>query len=108
VTLRLVPPPDTAPKRRSGARSRALSLTPDEIRHLAAAVRAVARSYGGKAGLARVLGVDPGILNPGRRHPHAGLAVALWRLSGMPLDVILRGKLAAVPTPPERGPDHAA
>src|SRR5580700_4216127 len=99
MVLRLVPPPDAAPlgRRRGGPKSPALSLTPDEARHLHAAIRAVARSYGGKAGLARTLGLHVSALNPGRRHPHPGIAVALWRLTGMSLDTILRGKLAAVP-----------
>jgi hypothetical protein len=108
--LHLVPPPDAAPakRRRNGVPSRVLSLTPEEIRHLFAAVTAVARTFpGGKSGLARALGLDRSTLNPGRKHPGPGLAVALWRLTGMPLDVILSGKLAAVPSPP-RGPDHAA
>ena len=109
MTLRLLPPPGEGPagRRKGGRQCPALRLTPDEVRHLSAAVRAVARSYGGKAGLARVLGCDPGTLNPGRKHPGAALAVALWRLSGLPLDVILRGKLAAVQTPPREPPDAA-
>jgi hypothetical protein len=111
MTLRLVPPPGEGPpgRRKGGPRAASLSLTSDEVRHLRAAVTAVARSYGGKAGLARALGCDPGILSPGRRKlPHPGLAVALWRLTGLPLDVILRGKLAAVPTPRKPDPDDVA
>jgi hypothetical protein len=109
VTLRLLPPPGEGPpgRRKGGPTCPAFRLTSDEVRHLSAAVRAVAQSYGGKAGLARVLGCNPGTLNPGRRHPDAGLAVALWRLTGLSLDVILRGKLAAVPTPPRPPPDAA-
>jgi hypothetical protein len=110
MVLRLLPPPGSGePPKRRGKPSRALSLTDDEVRHLHAAIEGVARSYpGGKAGLARALGCVPAILSPGRKHPGPAVAVALWRLTGLPLDVILRGKLAAVPFPtPPRDPDAA-
>jgi hypothetical protein len=104
--LRLVPPSGGEPPRRRGGRhAAALSLTEDEVRHLRAAVKGIARSYGGKAGLARALGLGNPTLR--KRRLSAALAVALWRLTGIGLDVLLRGKLAAVPTPPDDGPRAA-
>jgi hypothetical protein len=86
------------PAGRRRTRTGALSLTEDEVRHLRAATRNIARSYGGLAGLARALGVHPGILTRKRR-PSPGLAVALARLTRIPVETLLSGKLAAVPSP---------
>jgi hypothetical protein len=105
--LHLVPPPGSSPKGRRGCPSPALSLTDDESRHLRAAIRSIARSYGNQRGLARALGLSRDALTPAHRRLGAALAVALWRLTGVPLDVLLRGKLAAVPAP-KREPDGAA
>lgn len=101
--LRLVhPAPATdqePPTRRRGSWSPALSLTDAEARHLRAALRNIARSYGGLAALARALNVSPDSLwRKGRLSP--GLAVALWRLTRIPVETLLCGTLAAVPTPP--------
>ena len=98
--LTLVHPPGEGqdpPKRRRGTPSPSLSLTAEEARHLRASIRNVARvHFGPLAALARALGVPPGTLTR-KRHPSAALAVALWRLTGIPVEVLLSGKLAAVP-----------
>ena len=87
------------PARRRGVPSACLSLTREEARHLRASARNIARThYGTLAALARALGVVPVVLTR-RKHPGAGLAVALWRLTGIPVEAMLTGKLAAVPSP---------
>jgi hypothetical protein len=106
--LRLVTDPPRPPGRR-GCPSPALFLTAEETRHLRAAIRGLVKTrYASIAALARELGIDPRILTR-RRRPSAGLAVAVWRVSGIPLDVLLRGGLSIVPAslataPPERDP----
>lgn len=89
---------DTPPPRRPrGIPSPALSLTSDEVRHLRASIRGLAKTrYASLAALARALGVDPGILTR-RRRPSPALAVAVWRLTGIPVEVLLSGRLAVVP-----------
>jgi hypothetical protein len=100
--LRLVPPPGEAPappaRRHKGNPSPALSLSDDEVKHLRAATRNIARTFGSIRALARALGVDPGMLTRKKR-PGPGLAVALWRLTGIPVETLLRPTLAAVPAP---------
>ena len=87
------------PKRRRGIPSPALSLTIDEARHLRASIRNIARAkYGTLRKLAAALGVKPSSLTR-KQLPSAGLAVALWRLTGTPVEALLTGKLAAVPSP---------
>jgi hypothetical protein len=87
------------PKRRKGRPSPALSLTPDEARHLRASVRNIARTkYGTLVKLAAARGVHPAVLT-NKSPPHPGLAVALWRITGTPVEVLLTGKLVAVPSP---------
>jgi len=98
--LRAVPPPGeapAAPARRRRAPSPALSLSDDEVRTLRAALRGVARTRYGTL-LASALGVKPGVLTRKRR-PSPALAVALWRLTGIPVETLLRPTLAAVPAP---------
>ncbi len=86
-------------RRRKGIPAPSLSLTADEARHLRAAARNIARTrYGTLRKLAGALGIHPYILTR-RKHPGPGLAVALWRLTGTPVEVLLSGKLAAVPSP---------
>jgi hypothetical protein len=85
------------PTRRKGFPARSLSLSPDEARHLRAACRNVARTFGSLTKLGRALGIEPAILTR-KKHPSPGLAVALWRLTGTPMDVLLHGPLAAVPS----------
>lgn len=86
-----------AAARRRG-RAPGLSLSPDEAKHLRAAIRGLARTrYASLAALARALGVHANVLSRSARRPHPGLAVAVWRLTGIPLDVLLTCKLAVVP-----------
>ena len=100
--LHVVPPPGETPapeRRRRGARSASFSLTDGEVRALRATVRGLARTrFGTLRKLAAALGVTPGMLSSKRR-PSPGLAVALWRATGMPLDALLRPTIAAVPSP---------
>ncbi len=85
------------PGRRKRSRAPSLFLTPDEARHLRASIKNIARArYGTQRKLAAALGVDPNVLSRKRR-PSAALAVALWRLTGTPVEELLSGKLAAVP-----------
>ena len=87
------------PKRRKGIPSPSLSLTVEEARHLRAATRNIARQhFGTLRKLAAALGIDPNVLTR-KKHPSPGLAVAIWRLTGTPVEELLRGKLAAVPAP---------
>jgi hypothetical protein len=99
--LRLVPQGGEAPApaRRKGIPSPALSLTDEESRHLRAAIRNMARTFGGVAKLARTLGLGKAALGRSRRRLSPAVAVALWRLTGASLDVLLRPQLAAVPSP---------
>jgi hypothetical protein len=91
---------DPPKRRRRGIPSPSLSLTPDEARCLRASVRGIARTrYGTLAKLAGALGVVPGILTR-KRIPSPGLAVAVWRLTGIPVETLLSAKLAAVPSTP--------
>jgi hypothetical protein len=97
------------PPRRRGGPSPAFSLSDEEVQHLRAAIRGLARTrYASLAALARALRVAPAVLCR-RKRQSPGLAVALWRLTGIPVEVLLSGKLAVVPAtlaaaPPERDP----
>ena len=91
---------DPPKRRRKGLPSPSLSLSVEEARHLRAACRNVARTFGSFRKLGRALGIDPSILTH-KRHPSPGLAVALWRLTGTPIDVLLTGKLSPVPSEPD-------
>jgi hypothetical protein len=90
---------DTLPAgRRRGRPSPALSLTDEESRHLRAAIRGLAKTrYASLAALARELRVDPRVLTL-RSRPSPGLAVAVWRLTKIPMEDLLCGKLAAMPS----------
>jgi len=102
--LRLVHPPpggngSPAPARRKGRPSPALSLTPDEARAVRAAAHNIARShFGTLRKLAAALGVLPNTLTRKDKRPSPGLAVALARVSGLSVDVVLgRSGLASLP-----------
>ena len=101
--LRIVPPGGEPPAAPRGRRRKAdaLRLTPEEERALRAAVRGLARTrYGTLRKLAVALGLDPdGLARLCRRRPSPALAVAVWRLTGIPLDTLLRPTLAPVPAP---------
>jgi len=85
----------TSPRR--PGRSGSLSLTREEAQHLRASIRNLARvRYGTLRKLGAALGVHPNVLTRSR-HQSAALAVAVWRLTGIPVEVLLTGKLAVVP-----------
>jgi hypothetical protein len=110
--LQIVQPPGEAPaeprRRRKGIPSAALSLTPDAAKHLRAAIRNVARArYGTLVKLARALGVNPNVLTR-KRPPGAALAVALWRITGVSVEALLRPTLAAAPAPAPAQPEGGA
>jgi hypothetical protein len=84
------------PARRKHHPSPCLFLTDDETRHLRASIRNIARTrYGSLVKLARALDINPSILTR-KQAPSPGLAVALWRLTGVPVETLLRGGLAIV------------
>jgi hypothetical protein len=93
--LRLVHPGDdgNTPSRRYHTPSPLLSLTDQEARNVRAAIRGVARTFGSLAALANALGVDPNTLSK-RRRPAPGLVIAVARLTGVSVDVMLAGQLA--------------
>lgn len=93
--LRLVHPAPAGnatdpPRRRHGSRAPSLTLSAEEARHLSAAARNIARTFGSLTKLARALGIGHCTL---RRKPTPALAIALWRLTGTPLEELLRGRL---------------
>jgi len=77
------------PKRRRGP-SPCLSLTTEETRHFRAALRNVARAYGGFPVLADVVGVPVKSLYQALlRHPSPGLALRVARAAGMSLEAVI-------------------
>ncbi len=87
------------PKGRRRRNAPALSLTAEEARHLRTSTRNIARTYGSLAALARALGVTPVTLTR-KGSPGAALAVALARLTRIPVETLISGKLAVVPAMP--------
>jgi hypothetical protein len=75
-----------------------LRLTPEEGRHVRAALVNVARAYGGVAVLASVIGVPPQTLwrltGPKGQPPSAILAIRLAKAAGMSTEAILTGQLS--------------
>jgi hypothetical protein len=97
--LQLVTDGPPRPPRRARRPGPSLSLTDDEARHLRASIRNLARArYGTLRKLAAALAVNEAILTRKRR-PSPALAVAVWRLTGIPVEALLAPKLAAVPPP---------
>jgi hypothetical protein len=94
-------------RRRPGLPAPSLSLTPDEARHLRASIRNLARArYGSLVKLGAALGINEATF---RRKGSPALAVAIWRVTGVPVEELLRGKLAAVPSvAPAPGKDGAS
>jgi hypothetical protein len=91
--LRLVHPAPAGndgprPPRRRGTRASSLSLTEDEARHVRAAIRGAARTYGSLAALARVIGVWSEVLTK-KSVPHPGLVFAVARIAGLSVDAML-------------------
>jgi hypothetical protein len=107
--LRLVhpAPAGNVPAPSHHRRSPALSLTDEEVRHVRAAVRGAARSFGSLQNLAAALGVGRKTLSAKHR-PAAGLAVALARLTGLSLDAMLSGRLTEAGVCPACGGKRAA
>jgi len=98
---------DDPPAKRRRGRAPGLSLSQEESRHLRVAILGLVKMrYASLVAFARALGVDPGILSYRRRRLSPGLAVAVWRLTGVPVEVLLSGRLAVVPAtldaPPPR------
>ena len=99
--LRLVSPAPEGqgtgtPKRRRGSRSPSLFLTPDEVRHAQAAIRAAARAYGGQDVLATVLGIPVHTLQQAAsrgRSPSGILVIRLAAAAGLTVEAVLSGKL---------------
>ena len=100
--LRVVPPPPPAgqgtdPPKRRGARSAALSLTPDETRAFRAALRNIARAFGGFPVLAGVVGVPVATLYHALgRSTSAALALRIARAAGLHVEALLTPTLSTV------------
>jgi hypothetical protein len=82
-------------------RSSALRLSPAETRAVKVAIRKVAAARpGGYIGLAVAIGIPTSTLyaaaRPGGR-PSPGLAIRLAAVAGVPVEVLLGGKLAVQP-----------
>jgi DNA-binding phage protein len=100
--LRLVHPAregQDPPARRKGARSPALALSPSEATAFRAALRNVARAYGGFPCLAAVVGVPVETLYAatGRRgSPSPALVLRVARAAGMHAEALLSPVLSEV------------
>lgn len=81
-------------------RSSALRLTPEEARAVKVAIRKVAAARGGYIALAVRIGIPPSTLyhaaRPGSR-PSPGLAIRLAAVAGVPVEVLLGGKVVVAP-----------
>ena len=100
--LRLVhPAPEgQGPRTRRGRHSTALFLTPDERRHLAAALHNLRRAFGTWACLADAMGVREELIKKaGSTHRSntgsPALALVVARTAGMSVEAILGGTLTA-------------
>lgn len=100
-------PGQDPPKRRHGIPAPSLSLTPDEARHLRAAIRNIAGGHGGLTRLAAKLGVSSKSLAR-KGCPSAGLAVAVARELRLSVDALLSGKLTMAGTCPACGAKFTA
>ncbi len=89
---------DPPAARRKGRHAPALSLTPDEVRHLRATLRGLARTFGSWAKLAKAMGVNLGTLTDAatapRYRPSGTLAIRAARVGGMTVEAVLSGTLA--------------
>ena len=100
MTLRLVhPAPEVqTPRPPKGRRSATMSLSAEEAQHFRAALRNIARAYGGHAVLAAVVGVRVQSLHQALkkgRLPSAILALRVAQAAGMHLETLLTGQLTA-------------
>ena len=97
--LRLIHPQQGGQSTRpsKGRRSAALHLTPEEAQHLRAAIRNVARAYGGMDVLAAVVGAPVTTFRKAlsrRRRPSGILAIRVAQAAGMSVAALLTGQLA--------------
>lgn len=78
--------------------SPALVLSDEEVRHVRAAVRNIARAYGGNAVLADVMGVPAdtisGVLTSRKHRASGTFAIRLARAAGASVEAILTGALS--------------
>ncbi|MFT3768513.1 MAG: transcriptional regulator [Minicystis sp.] len=96
--LRLVHPAPAGqgtdpPARRKGARAPSLSLTPDEARHVRAALHNARRAFGSWGCLAAVVGCGVNSLKQSR--PGLALAVRVAQAAGVSVEAMLSGALTA-------------
>lgn len=92
--------PIDPPKRRR--RSDALKLTPDEVKAVRTALRKLRRAFGSFHTLSAKTGIPANTLrravNPNRTPPSGTLAIRLAAAAGVPVEVLLGGKVV-VTTP---------
>lgn len=85
------------PKKRRGL-SPALSLSPDEIRHLRTAIKNTARKLGSWALLANTIGMPLLSLRhavyASKHRPSGTLAIRVAKVAGVSVETVLTGKLA--------------
>lgn len=90
-------PPEPRERR---TRYTALRLTPEESHAVKVAIRKVARAKGGYVALAVAIGIPTSTLyhaaRPGSR-PSPGLAIRLAAIAGVPVEVLLGGKVVVAP-----------
>jgi hypothetical protein len=81
-------------------RSSALRLSPEETRAVKVALRKIAKAKGGYIALAVAIGIPSSTLyhaaRPGSR-PSPGLAIRLAAVAGVPVEVLLGGKVVVAP-----------
>jgi hypothetical protein len=81
-------------------RSSALRLTPEEARAVRIAVRKIAAARGGYVALAIKIGIPTSTLYHAVRpngRPSPGLAIRLAAVAGVPVEVLLGGKVVVAP-----------
>jgi hypothetical protein len=90
----LTPLAPTAPKRK---RSDALKLSPDEVRAVRAAVRKLWRAFGSFHVISAKTGIPANtlrrVVNPNGIPPTGTLAIRLAAVAGVPVEVLLGGKV---------------
>jgi hypothetical protein len=90
-------PPEPRERRE---RSSALRLSPEEAHAVKVAIHKIAKARGGYIALAVRIGIPPATLyhaaRPGSR-PSPGLAIRLAAVAGVPVEVLLGGKVVVAP-----------
>jgi len=91
--LRLVHPAPQGKGTRppKGSRAPSLSPTPEERKRIKAAVRNIARAYGGYAVLVAVTELNRKTLEKSDRSASFALAIVVARAAGIPVETILSG-----------------